>query len=928
MSDVPLDRLEEMLAEALELSPEQRDGYLARACGDDHELRREVEELLALHDEAAEYFDTLSNEIVDAAPLEVESAARPRIRIGPYRTLEAIGHGGMGAVYRAERSDGVFDQKVALKLLHRDMETPQLRARFVAERQILARLSHPNIARLQDGGVTEEGRPYFVMEYVEGAPITHYCHEHDLSLDKVLRLFLDVIGAVSYLHRNLVVHRDLKPSNIFVDRSGQVKLLDFGIAKLLAEAPGEAGVTRTGELLMTPEYAAPEQLLGAPVTTATDVYALGVVLYELLTGSRPHQRSLPARHDADQELPPTPSSRLRSRHKKKGTKSEEPLEGTSSSEPAVAWRRIDADLDTICLMALRPEPEARYPSAEQLGQDIERFLEGQPVRARKSTLGYRVGKFARRHRRSIAAAAVVLALIAAGLVRELGLRRDAEQARTEAQTEAAKSATVEGFLADILTSVEPEKTQGKEVTVAEALDQAAARIATSPEFAEQPSVEASVRRTIGHAYAALGKHAEAREHLERALELGGGLEVGDSDMEEAAAWLGSEYIQLGLYDKAEVLLERILEVRVERYGEEHPDALKALNHVADLKWYQGKYEEVEAIDRRILDIRWRVLGEDHPDTVKSLNAVATSLFSRGELAEAAQLFEQALAFKKQQLGDLHPDTLVILDNLASARVGLGQYAEAESLLEESIASASRVMGADHEQTAVSHHNLGVLLTVLARYDEAEEHLLQARAIRDRLPGNRAYYLHSCSCLADAYRYHGRVEEAERLYLSTLKQQRARFDLHDPLTLKTMGGLAGLRVQQGDLAAAEALIQETMAPLIEIRGEAHQETLELLDLLARIRNQQGCFEEAAEICERGIGPGARELGADNLAVLSLEYERARALAGLQQLDEASKLAVHIYETRMKTFGEEHPSTIEAERLVRGLSQGETGSGGLD
>ncbi len=916
MSQASLRRVEELLAELLDRAPEEQGAFLDQACRDDPALRREVRELLGLQDQAASFFDGLSREIVAAAPLEIESAGRPRIQIGPYQTLEAIGRGGMGVVYRAERVDGAFDQKVALKLLHRDMETPELRARFLAERQLLARLSHPNIARLQDGGVTEEGRPYFVMEHVDGQPITRYCEENELSVEKVLRLFLLVIDAVSYLHRNLVVHRDLKPSNVFVDRSGQPKLLDFGIAKLLADVPDGGGATRTGELLMTPEYAAPEQLEPAPVTTATDVYALGVVLYELLTGRRPHDSTVGS---IPRDLPPTPSSALRSLRRRRDTLPAGQPEASSSSsfQAALARRRISPDLDNICLMALRPEPDARYPSAEQLGQDVERFLQGLPVRARTSTLAYRLGKFARRHRRGVVAAAGLLALLAAGFVHERGLRDQAERARIDAQRQATKAEAVSDFLGELLSSVDPAKAQGSEVTVADVLEQATARLADHTELAGQPRVEAAVRRTIGNTYASLGRYTDARAHLERAVELLGGLESRDPEALAAASDLGIAYQNLTLHDQAEPILRRVLEVRIETLGEEHPSSLDAMNRLGNVLFAAGRYDELESIDRRTLEVRRRVLGPDHPDTLRSVNALATTLFTAGRYAEAARLFEEALTGGRRQLGENHPDTLSLESNLAAAYLELGRYPEAELLLRESLSGRIRVLGPDHAGTALSRHNLGATLLQEGRYEEAAEQLLSAMATRERLPGDKKWYLYSSSHLADVRREQGRLEDAEALYVSTLKAQRERFGVEDDDTLKTMAGLAELRLRQGRLDAAEELIVETLEQQARVRGEAHADTILSLTTLARIHNRQGRFTSAREVSEKAIEAGGPSLGEEHPLVLAASLERARALLGQRQPQAAREVVARVYRARLGLLGGEHPDTIEARRLLDDL-----------
>ncbi|HSL17303.1 MAG TPA: serine/threonine-protein kinase [Methylomirabilota bacterium] len=899
MNESGLGRLEALLAEALERPGAERSEFLDRACGNDADLRREVEELLAVHGDASEYFDSLAADIAGAAPLELDTAARPRLTVGPYRTVAAIGHGGMGAVYRAERVDGEFEQQVALKLLHRDMDTPELRTRFLAERQLLAGLAHPNIAHLVDGGVTEDGRPYFVMELVEGVPITRFARERGLAVEGVLRLFLDVVGAVGYLHRNLVVHRDLKPSNILVDASGLVKLLDFGIAKLLADVPGGGGLTRTGQQLMTPEYAAPEQLDGGPVTTATDVYALGVVLYELLTGERPDRRH------AGRDLPPTPSSRLRSRPT-------DPLgeaPGAGDRRPA---RRISSDLDAICLMALRPEPEARYPSAEQLGDDIRNYLDGLPVRARRGSTAYRAGLFLRRHRVGVAVAAVVVALTVTGLVREIGLRGAAERARAEAELQAARAVAVSDFLSELLSSVDPARAQGEEVVVADVLEEASARIASSEELAARPAVEAAIRRTIGDTYVSLGRYQDAREHLERAAVLLGWPDARSREAMAAAADLGVLYHRLGLHGDSEALLRAVLEARVAALGEEDPDSLASLNHLADLYFSQARLDEVEPLDRRTLEVRRRVLGPDHPETLRSANALAATLFGRGRYDEAAALFEEGLAVRRRLLGDLHPDTLTLANNLAAAHLELGRYGDAEELLREVVDGRVRVLGEDHDLTAMAIHNLGTTLTQLGRYAEAETELRRAIAVRETKPGAARNLLFSRSYLGDVLRQLGRLDEAEALYRDTLRRQGEVCGAGDGDTLRTASVLAELELERGDPAAAGERIESILDAQIEARGEAHPDTLSSLTTLARVRIEQARFDEALELAQRAESTGAEALGADHPMVLEARLERARALANLGRTAEAADLAAEVGDARLRVLGPDHPATSATAR----------------
>ncbi|MEZ5332199.1 MAG: protein kinase [Thermoanaerobaculia bacterium] len=619
------DRLEELFTEALERSGEERSSFLDRACGGDGALRRELEELLSAHEEAGSYLDELSDAIGSAAGSELETASRPRLRIGPYRALSVLGHGGMGAVYLAVRDDGAFEQKVALKLLHLDMETPEIRARFLAERQLLAGLSHPHIARLLDGGVTDEGRSYFAMEYVEGVPLTAYCRDRAPGIEGKLRLVLEVVDAVSYLHRNLIVHRDLKPSNVLVDADGRTKLLDFGIAKLLAGDPGE-GRTRTGERVLTPQYAAPEQLRGEPVTTATDVYALGVVLYELLTGARPHERAVLDLGALARESTPPPSSR------RKG---------------------IPRDLDLLCLKALRPEPARRYASAEQLGQDIERYLEGRPIAARPSTWRYRLGRFVRRNRGGVAAGLALAVLLAAGFVGERRLRSQAELARGRAEEEAAKAVAVSDFLGDLLSSVDPARAQGRDVAVADVLAEAAERLDTDAStFAELPAVETTaLRLTIGRTGARTGGGGEPPAGRSSSPEdskparprPSGGRRPGGRPLPgRRLRGRGADH-------------RRVLDVRTTVLGEEHPDTLRSLEELADLYWYEQRFRRVRATRPYTLGC---VVDPRRGSGLFTNQRAATGLYGLGRYDEAARLFAEALAGQERALGPDHPQTRV------------------------------------------------------------------------------------------------------------------------------------------------------------------------------------------------------------------------------------------------------------------------------
>ncbi len=914
MTKEPHQHLEELFAAALDRPSDQRNEFLNEMC-EDQALRRKLQGLLDSHEQADAFFDGFAREVATSSALELETATRSGIRFGPYQTEQVIGQGGMGVVFLARRVDGEFEQQVALKLIHLDMETPHHRARFLAERQLLALLSHPNIARLLDGGVTDEGRPHFVMEYVQGVPITRYCRERRLPLTERLDLFRSVIDAVSYLHRNLVVHRDLKPSNILVEGGGQVKLLDFGVAKLLSNELGPTETTRTGLKHLTPQYAAPEQFVGGLVTTATDVYSLGLVLYELLTGQLPPERTEDEfSRTGPPEVTTAPSKLVRSQ--RQGI---ENGQGKSAGEPAEAilkWRSIAGDLDNICLQALQSEPDRRYPSAEQFGQDIDRHLSGVPVLARNNTFTYRLSKFVQRHRWTAAATGVLVVLVVAGFLRERGLRDEAELAQIAAIREASKAMATSEFLQELFAAVDPDKAQGREVTVADVLAQASERLASRESFLQEPLVEAEVRLTIGNTYRSLGKFLEAKPHLEQAYKLRK-QSLGESDPETLRALesLGVWHYRQFRFAEAEPLIREVLDSRTQILGEDHPDTLTAMGHLANLLWGLERFDEVETLDRKTLDIRQRVLGNAHPDTLKSMNGLAATLHSQARYAEAIEVFEQALPVRRELSGASHPDTLMLTNNLAASYTEMCRYAEAEPLLQEVLKRRLEVLGEDREDTAMSMHNLALALAGQAQHGEAETLLRRAIAVRrSKKYTDHTRLLQSMGELAGIYAALDRFDEAESLYLSTLAQLSSEKGPEDADTLKTTAGLADLRRLQGDLGAAEKLVGGVLEAQVRLLGKDHPSVLQTRITAARVKNAQGRFAEAADTSASVVSDGSSTLGSEHPLVLEATVEQVEALLGEKRLEEAERLAPTIYTVRAARLGEQHPETVRALELV--------------
>jgi tetratricopeptide (TPR) repeat protein len=771
------------LDRALELTDDERDAWLTSLRAEDPDLASEVWALLEEH-------RALSREgfLEDEALRPPAQASLAGQKIGAWTLVSSVGQGGMGSVWLARRSDGRFEGQAAVKLLNVSLVGRAGERRFEREGNYLARLTHPNIARLVDAGVSSIGQPYLVLEYVPGAPIDRWCDARALDVEGRLRLFLDVLAAVAHAHANLIVHRDIKPSNVLV-ADGQVKLLDFGIAKLLEEegAEGEAtALTRDGERALTPAYAAPEQVTGGPITTATDVYALGTLLYVLLAGRHPAEASLRSTAELVKAIVDTEPRRL--------------------SDAAGATRRVlKGDLDTIVAKALKKDPAQRYASVTALADDLRRFLQNEPISARPDTLAYRAAKFVQRHTRGVVAAVAVVLLLT-GLIGFYTVRVAAE--RDRARLEAQKAEKVSEFLADLLTGADPYSTHldGTELTVHGLLDAGAMRI--QKELAEQPEVKAKMLTVMGRTYQRLGEPGKARPLLEEAVSLRRRVfgpesapaaeslndlgvllrETGDTaaaepllvealgtrrkvlgreDPEVAVTLveLGRIHVDRGADDRAEPLFRESLEIRRKILGEKDHETAVSMNELALLLWHKGDLSAAEDLFRECLAINRKTGGENHPDVSTSLNNLALVVGDRGDFAAAETLSRQSLAIGRKTLGDKHPSLARKLCNLSRFLLQQGKYDEATAGLEEALQIATASYGDQHSSVALCKVNLGRVQ--LARKDAAaaEPLLRQALQIRQRaFPESDWRIAEAKGLLGEALSSRGRYDEAERLLL--------------------------------------------------------------------------------------------------------------------------------------------------------------------
>jgi len=783
-----------------------------------------------------------------------ESGARTVI--GRYHLLQRIGEGGMGEVWLAEQKEPVR-RRVALKLVKAGMNTREVIARFESERQALALMDHPAIAKVLDAGSTAQGTPYFVMEYVAGVPITAYCDNHRLSTRERLELFLHVCEGVQHAHQKAIIHRDLKPSNILVtevDDRAAPKIIDFGVAKALSQRlTAQTIYTRVGTLVGTPEYMSPEQALssGEDIDTRTDVYSLGIILYELLAGVPPIELRKIALDEflrrLREEEPPKPSTKFRTQDQATSTE----LARKRQSEPLALAKQIRGDLDSIALKALEKDRSRRYGSPSDFAADIGRYLRNEPVLAVSPSLAYRTRKFARRYRGALAtAAAFALVLIAAAVV---SIRQS-----IRANREAAVAQAVNDFLQNDLlaqasasTQASPSTKPDPDLKVRTALDRAAARIAGK--FAREPEVEAAIRDTIGQTYMDLGLYREARTHLERALELHRRM-LGPENPKTLKTLNGlgrSVYFQ-GKYPEAEALFSQALEIQRRVLGPQHPDTLSSMGYLANDYYEQGKYAQSEALHRQTLEIRRRVLGAEHRDTLDSMQSLALVYYLEGKHAEAEALFSQTLEMQRRVLGPEHPTTLSSMGDLAMVYASQGKYRQSEALLSQTLEIRRRILGPEHSSTLSSMHNLANTYLQEGNYAQAEALFTQALEIQRRVLGpEHASTLMSMECLAGTYGLSGRYAQAEELFNQTLDIQRRVLGPEHPDTLLTLSDFASMYQVLGKYAQAEIYATQALAGRRRALGSEHADTMASAADVALAYLSQGKFTESEPLAREAV-----------------------------------------------------------------------------
>ena len=736
----------------------------------------------------------------------------PGLRIGPYEIEREIGRGGMGTVYLAFRADEAYEKKVAIKVTPGALGSPEAVERFKRERQILARLEHPNIARLVDGGATAEGLPYLVMEFIEGRPLHAYCDDKRLPTVERLELFLAVCSAVEYAHHALVIHRDLKPANILVTPDGVPRLLDFGIAKLVDPDSRPEAAAATA-LAFTPWYASPEQVRGEPMATATDIYSLGVLLYELLTGHGPYRiesfKPLDVLRAIVEQEPEPPSVAVDRTLRFPSSEGQRPatltpwsVSRTREGTPERLRARLRGDLDAILMTALRKEPDRRYPSVAAFAEDIRAYLTGRPVSARRDSVVYRATKFVKRNRWGVAAGLAMLAL-AAGAAANVVV-----QSRRVAR-ERDRAARVQSFLVDLFSVSDPGEARGSSVTAREVLDKGADKIRHDLEA--QPEARADLMETMADVYNRLGLNDRAAELARESLVFrrqGGDREP--KALAQTLNLLGSILMDKGDMAAAEPMYRESLELRRRLYGNDSLEVAQALNNLGGVLDTLGRYDESDAMQKESLELKRKLLGPQDPSLATGLFNLGIGLYRRGDLTGAEARFRETLAIQRKAFGEDHPEVAFTMQSLGVVLDDTGRHKEAEQTYREALAIQRKVLGQEHPDIVTTLTNL-----------------------------------------ANTLNHAGRLAEAEATLRETLPMSRKLYGPEGADTAHVLAALAEVELQLGQLEAADADAADALAIREKVFGLEHPDTAEARILHGQVLLARGRFAQAETALRRGF-----------------------------------------------------------------------------
>lgn len=816
-------QLDSLLQKVLELPHQQRDSYLKDATVHDPTLLDDVKKLLLYYDESESFLgDTVSDFLSPLLDLIIDDRPDSSFtfsegtRIGNYRIDKLIGHGGMGQVYLAERDDGTFTKKVALKCIKKGMDSEEILKRFKYERQILAGLQHPNIAQLHDGGLTPDGRPYIVMEYIDGEAVHSYCDRLNLNLDSRLKLFRTICSAVQYAHQKLVVHRDLKPSNILVTEKGEVKLLDFGIARILDDNLPDhtAPVTRAGFRLMTPEYAAPEQIQNLQITTATDIYALGVLLSELLSGEvsyRKRQKKIETEHPESAKT--TAISAEQNASEKESLR--ERIAINRSTTPEKLTRKLKGDLNTIIQKAMKSEPAERYSSVAEFSNDINNYLTGLPVTATRDSVRYRFGKFVNRNKTAVASAAAIILMILLFAISTAMQQSQTSRALQVAEFERETAEEVASFLENLLSVANPISSTSEQrdtMTVRQLLEIGENRI--QEEFSNRPAIRARMLVVIGRAIRSLGHTERSIPLLEESVTIYRSLGTDYLDgYSKALTSLGNSYLTLERNEEAEDLFREELLITRTLFNGDHERVITSLNNIGSSLQNQLKLEESTYFHTEALEMMHRLPEIDSLRLAILINTNAVLAYRQNDLETAISFAEEALDINRSILGSEHPRIGREMNNLAFLLNRSGRSEEAIPIFREMIELNRKLLGEEHPFVYTGMGNLADAMSSAGRTDEAIEifqkalELIRNRSERDD-PGISVLMSNFASLLAKT----GDYASAENYYLEVIENDSRLYGVENFRVAIAKGKYGSMLCKSNRIAVGKNNLQEALAVL--------------------------------------------------------------------------------------------------------------------
>ncbi len=910
-------RLDALFDEALDLDGPARETFIEHIALGDPAMANDLRELLALVDRSNPQLEpdallrnpVWSNALHDAQGGEYAKKLQPSTSIGVWQIVRELGHGGMGTVYLVEREGEDFTQQGALKRIRPGIDFNEFLERFTQERRILARLNHPNIARLLDGGRDETGLPYLVMEYVNGVDINRYCNEHHLNLRQRIGLFMQVGNAVAYAHRNLIIHRDLKPSNIVVSPEGEIKLLDFGIARVLSTEDTGAwsnsahGATR----LFTPEYATPEQVSGKPMGTAGDVYQLGLLLYELVCGHRAQSFNESTLAQIEtlvcHSMPAPPSQRIEAK---------DDTQARFATESAALHRQLRGDIDTIVLHALRKEPERRYASASDFVGDLQRWLDGLPVLAQPESVQYRLGKFVRRHPFGVTATVLgVLMLIGyAGTVtwqaRTISIERD------RAQLEASKARQAQRLMMRLFEGADPEHAAGEKLSARELLDRGWSDIAV--ELEDQPEMRAELSLTIGEAYLQLGLMDQANTMFKQATQAVNA--VTDAPKLLTAKALhsrGRHALDKGELDTAETYLSQARQ----QIGDSNEDDRLAhiLADTGKLWMQRGDYSRADTIYREVIDLRIADYGEQHPLVAEAYDDLGVLMRRQGDYPAAKAMLEKALTMRRTLLPESHPQLAQSLSNLAGVEMELGNYKKAKIIYIEALKMVIDSRGENHIYVANIMTLLAQVNSLNKDYNESIKLLNNAFDItRNTFGENHPTIAFLKNEIGINY-----------LSLKDFKSARLNFeeslDLYEkdnPLRAMPVSNMGKVEEELENFNEAEAHYRNALSLMTEQFGETHDKVGMQHSRLGLVLMKMGKYQEAEKELRHVVAIYRSRLPEGHPRLAVAMQRLGSTLAKTDQLEEAKTLLSSAWQAQMKNFGPEDPLTKEAANALASVN----------